>query len=306
MKKLTQLIALTLCLFTLVSCSAGSKSDGYDASAPGESADGSYGSSSNSEKVEISDDTTANLDERKLIRNVDLTVETKAFDALIDDLTARTKSLGGYIGQSKVEGNSYGSEYSARYATLTCRIPSDKLDEFLASIGENCNIVSQGEQVEDVTLSYVDLESRIKALEAERDALMTLLENADTTSDILAIQSQLTDVIYRIESATASLRSLSDQIAYSTVDISVREVQVYSDPEEQSFAEEVSTGFMASLSSLGNILRSLLVAFIVSLPYLAVLAVLGVGIFFLVRLVLKWDAKKRQKAKNSQQEPPAQ
>lgn len=306
MKKLTTLIALALCLCSLVSCSAGgSKYDNsYNSSgesAPEDPGKGSYGSSSD---VEISDDTTATLDDRKLIRNVNLSVETKAFDALINDLNSRTKSLGGYIEQSSVNGNSYDIEYSTRYATITCRIPSDKLDEFLASIGENCNIVSQSEQVQDVTLSYVDLESRIKALEAERDALMSLLENADTTTEILAIQNQLTDVIYRIESATASLRSLSDQVAFSTVYLSINEVKVYSDPEEPTFWEEISEGFMGSLSSLGTLLRGLCVGFIVALPYLALLALIAVGIVLLVRRSMKRKAKKQQELLNNFQNPP--
>lgn len=307
MKKLTALIALALCLSSLVSCSAGnSKYDNSYSNSSGESAPeasekGSYGSASD---LEITDDTTAELDDRKLIRNVELSVETKAFDALINDLNSRTKSLGGYIEQSSVSGNAYEIENSTRYASITCRIPSDKLDEFLASIGENCNIVSQNEQVRDVTLDYVDLDSRIKALEAERDALMSLLENADTTGDILAIQSQLTDVIYRIESATASLRSLSDQVAFSTVSLSVNEVKIYSDPEEPSFLEEISTGFVGSLSSLGRLLRALCVFLIVASPYLAVLAIIVVLLVLLARRSVKRKAKKQQETANNSQNPP--
>lgn len=306
MKKLTHLIALALCLLTFVSCSAGGKtSDSYvDNSAPEYSDKGSYGSAEDTGNIEIGDDTSADLTERKLIRNVDLTVETKAFDALVDDLSARTKALGGYIEQSNIEGRSYNSTDSTRYATITCRIPDDKLDEFLASIGENCNIVSENEQVQDVTLDYVDLESRIKSLEAERDALMTLLENADTTGDILAIQSQLTDVIYRLESATASLRTLDDKVNFSTVYLSVREVKEYTEPVELTFWEEVSSGFMGSLRAVGSILRTLAIAFIVCLPFIALLAVIGLVIFFIVRLILKWDAKKRAKRLAERQNSP--
>lgn len=306
MKKLTHLITLALCLLTLTSCSAGKASnDSYSGESAPQSGDkGAYGSADDAGNVEIGNETTADLSTRKLIRTVDLTVETKAFDALIDDLSARTKALGGFIEQSNIEGRSYDSSDSSRYATITCRIPDEKLDEFLASIGENCNIVNENEQVQDVTLDYVDLESRIKSLEAERDALMTLLENAETTGDILAIQSQLTDVIYRLESATASLRTLDDKVDFSTVCLSVREVEEYTEPVEQTFWEEVSTGFMGSLAAVGSILRTLAIAFIVCLPFIVLFAALALIIFFIVRLILKWDAKKRAKKPAERQDPP--
>lgn len=298
MKKLSALIATVLCLLTLASCSSG-KAVSDNRGDPSASAvdKGAYGneSSAGSDNAALDEDTTANLSERKLIRNVDLSVETKAFDALIDDLPARAKALGGYIEQSSIDGNSYDTQNQSRHASVTCRIPADKLDEFLASIGENCNVVSQSEQVQDVTLSYVDLESRIKALETERDALMALLEDADSTADILAIQTQLTDVIYRLESAVASLRSLSDQVDFSTVVLSVREVKVYTETAELTVWERISTGFMDSLTSVGGGIVDFVVFLIVGLPFIVLFAAIGVGIFFIVRAL-----KKRKRASPKQ------
>ncbi len=305
MKKLPHLIALALCLFTLVSCSASGSDYNSAAALPSdEGVKDIYGSSlGGADSAEITDDTTADLSDRKLIRDVDLSVETKAFDTLIGDLTARTKALGGYIEQSYLSGNSYSAESGNRYATVTCRIPAERLDEFLASMGENCNIISQNETAQDVTLTYVDLESRIKALEAERDALTTMLEKADTTADILTIRSQLTEVIYKLESATASLRSLSERVSYSSVSLSIREVQTYSAPAQVSFWERISTGFLSSLKNVGGIISTLFIWLIVGLPYLLILAVIAVCIILLIRFISKRQLQKQMKASSSAPDP---
>ena len=68
--------------------------------------------------------------DRKLIRNVNLSLQTKEFDTVLDNMSQKIKDLGGYIQDSSVWGSS--SDYSSsRSASYTLRIPSDKLDEFI-------------------------------------------------------------------------------------------------------------------------------------------------------------------------------
>ena len=49
------------------------------------------------------------------------------------------------------------------------------------------------------TLQYTDLDTHIKALREELDALFSMMEQATSMEDILAIQSQITEVRYEIE-----------------------------------------------------------------------------------------------------------
>lgn len=104
---------------------------------------------------------------RKLIRTADISVETLEFDKLLDYVKNRTKELGGYIESMDVwNGSAYDNRVyntsgyrNDRSANLTLRIPSDKMDSFLVSVGDNSNIINQSEQEKDVTLDYVDLDS---------------------------------------------------------------------------------------------------------------------------------------------------
>lgn len=303
MKNGQKFLILGLCLLTLTSCSSSGKA--YDNSYfPGEAApEASYGSAIDKSELELSQDTNVDVSARKLIRDVQLNVETKGFDTLIADLNARVTAMDGYIEASEIFGSAYEAERSERYATLTYRIPAVKLDEFLSHVGENCNIVQRSEQSKDVTLTYVDLESRIKALESERDALLALLEKADSTSSILSIRSQLNDVIYQYESATAQLRALSEQVDYSTVEMRISEVIEYTEPAktEQSMWEEISTGFVRSCKDIGAGIAAIFTFLAVNLPYLLILAVVFIGVPIGVYLFLtrKTRAAKREAKKQN-------
>jgi len=74
-----------------------------------------------------------------------------------------------------------------------------------------------------VTRRVADLEARLKSLNAERDRLRELYEQANTTEDVLAVQRELADVQREIETTEAQLRTLENQVAYSTVTVDFRE-----------------------------------------------------------------------------------
>lgn len=106
--------------------------------------------------------------ERKLIKTVDLYVETESYDTLLFNLEQQIAALGGYVEhQYQYNGSSYSSYQETRNANMTVRIPVERLDEFIVTVGEWTNITNKEERVEDVTLQYVDLESHKKALMTE-------------------------------------------------------------------------------------------------------------------------------------------
>ncbi len=97
---------------------------------------------------------------RKLIRTVNLQVETMDFDALLSYLENRTQELGGYVENLNSNNGSsyYGTSYSGsgyrnnRTASLTLRIPKNNLDSFLVQVAENSNKTSRSEREVDETL----------------------------------------------------------------------------------------------------------------------------------------------------------
>ena len=289
--------------------SSGSSSKNFAAESAAESYDDSAGmaayDSYNEEYVEeegssatadevSEEDASSNKSKRKLITNISMTVETREFDSLVSFLKSRTDALGGYIESESINNNSYGTT-TERYGHLKIRIPENKLESFLTDVSDKSNILNQDRTVTDVTLSYADLESHKKALEAEQDQLLALMERADTIDEILQIQNQLTNVRYQLESMESQLRTYDNQVNYSTVDMSINEVIEYTPDAPPSFGERARDGFLENLDSVATFFTELALAIITHIPVLILLVVLIVIIVVIVRIIDKKSKKKRMK-----------
>ncbi len=229
--------------------------------------------------------------ERKLIKNVDMNVETREYDKLLSTVENKVTELGGYIESlDAYNGSSYYNYRSTRNANMTIRIPKDRLDDFLNTVSDLGNVTSRTENVQDVTLTYVDLESHRDALQTEQERLLQLLEQAESVDDIITIEQRLSDVRYQLESMESQLRSYDNQVDYSTVYLYIDEVEVYTPVEEETTWERISAGFMDSLKSIGEGIKEAAIWFVIHIPYLVIWAV----VILMIILILK-KIKKRTK-----------
>ena len=232
---------------------------------------------------------------RKWIVTVNLTAETDDLDALRSALDEKIAALNGYVeDQSVYNGSIYDSGRRYRSANLTVRIPADSIDAFLQDVGGLANIVRQNKSIEDVTLSYVATESRLKALETEEARLLELLSQAETMTDLLEIEARLSEVRSELENYASQKRLYDNQIDYATVYLSIEEVQEYTPTEEPSLWERIRDGFKDNLEGVGEGLLDVLVWFIVSIPTLVVLAVVVLILVLIVRRI-----RHRRKAKKA-------
>ena len=237
-----------------------------------------------SANTDISD--TANVG-RKLIRTVELNIQTKEFDEVLNEVQSKVKQLGGYIESSSLDSGSQFYSHYNRYGNLTVRIPSDQLDGFIANVKESTNVTYISESTEDITLRYVDVESRKIALETERDRLLELLEKAETVEDIITIEGRLSEVRYQLESYTSQLRTFDNQVDYSTVHISISEVERETKVEPKTFWEEVVEEFGDSLHDMKRSARNFAIWFLGYSPYLILWAVVIGAAVVAIRVFVK-------------------
>lgn len=235
---------------------------------------------------------------QKLIRYLDYTIETKEFDTFVQELGEVVSTAKGYVEQSEVsqdEAQSYAQ--GKRYASYTLRIPADSLETFKQELQEKGTITRQSERVEDVTLNYVDVESHITALKTEQESLLKMLEQAETIETILAIQNQLTQVRYQLESYESQKRTYDNDINYSTVYVYVQEVERESqntDTYGGELLEKMSGNFHGILIGL----RSFSLWFLGAMPYWILLGLL----FLIFWVVYKKATKKKRKAHDKEPE----
>ena len=245
------------------------------------------GMADNGEEAANSADTENGQSSRKLIRTFNLDAETTDFDNLVTQLQQETQNLGGYVESSYVNGNSYYTENS-RYASLTLRIPKEKL-MISSKVEKLANVTSRSENVEDVTLTYTDLKSHVEALQAEQEQLMKLMEQAKTVEDTMSIQSRLTDVRYELESYMSQLKVYDNQVDYDTVNISIQEVRNETPTGELSIGQKMLNGLENSLRAIAESAKNLCIWFVASIPYFVILFAV---IFAVVSIIKKIRKKK--------------
>lgn len=223
---------------------------------------------------------------RKLIRTFNLDVETLEFDDFVAAVKKEVAALGGYIESSGVSGNSYN--YTAnRNADFVCRIPSDKVDSFVNTIGGLGNVTNSYEDAKDITLSYVDTEARIKSLQTEYDQLLELLAEAENIDTIILLQQRLTEVRYQLESYQSQLRTYDNLVDYSTVNLSVYEVKRVTSPEPESVWQRISNDFGDNVYDIWVGAEDFFVWFVANIPYFIIWAIIIAVILVVLNLIFK-------------------
>lgn len=243
--------------------------------------------------------------QRKLIKTVDINTETEQFDILVPALQAQVEQLGGYIEEISIYNNtsySYeGRSEALRGASMTARVPQNSLDSFLAQVGEQSNVISQSERVEDVTLQYVDLDSHKRVLVSEQERLIELLEQAETVEDLITIEGRLAEVRYQIESMESQLRTYDNKIDYSTVYLGISEVKKYTPPQDISVWQEIGNGFINSLENIGKGIRNFCIGFLINTPYLVLWAAIIIAAILIIRQIRHMIRNKRAKSEETGQ-----
>ena len=284
-KRISSLVLVLLMILGLLAgCSKEYRGDD-GAPAVGEKTEGLNGNSS----TDLSGSDV--LTDRKLIRKINLTAETENMDDLLMQINQRVSQMEGYIEARDIYNGSAYSQKIKRSATLTIRIPADRLDQFVERVSEISNIISNKEQSDDVTLQYTATESRLKVLRAEEERLLAFMAEAKSVSEMLEIEKRLTEVQADLESLTSQLKLYDNLVDYGTIHLSVDEVEQYTEvvTEEPTMWEQIATGFTGSVKNVGKILKALLVFAVTAVPYLAPLAVVS-GI---VLLILKLRNRKK-------------
>ncbi len=243
---------------------------------------------------------------RKLIKNVDMTIETVSFDETIAALQAKINSVGGYIeNEYTYNGSIYNNNKQNKYANITVRVPDTSLDSFVNDVSGIGNVTQKTTSTRDVTLSYVDTESKKEMYLAEQERFMALLEKAETIEEITYLTKELTQIRYNIESMESSLRVYDDLVDYATINFNINEVQVLTPAVivEKTPGEELKEGFKTSVSNVLVGTRDFFIRLIINLPYiirtLICMAIPVLIVFVIVKITIASVRKKKKNKENS-------
>ena len=173
----------------------------------------------------------------------------------------------------------------------------------MGAAGGLCNVVSRSTDVSDVTESYTDTEARLNTLRLQEERLLAILSKATELTDVLELESRLSDVRYQIESYEATLRSYDSRVSYSTLHMTLQEVVEYSvvNTPPQTLGQRLSDGFADSMRMVKNSAENVLVWIVTYLPLVLLWAVIiAVAVWLVLRAV------RRRKQSGKRQTPPCE
>ena len=243
----------------------------------------------------------------KIIYTASVSIETTEFDKAVAALESQVQKIGGFVESSNVTGD---TQYNAdgttsivnRWAYYTVRIPCEQFEAFLHETEGFGNVISTSRDAQNVTSAYTDYEARLSSLNTQEERLLDMLAKSEDVETLIALEQRLSDVRYEIESIERSLRNYDMQIRYSTVELDLREVEVYTPtvPVRRTFGQKLSDSLSDGWTGFARGMQNVILGLASALPALVLLAVIVIVVIVLVK-----NARKKRRAKfAAQQEPP--
>jgi len=223
--------------------------------------------------------------EHLIVRNASLSLVVPDTQAALDEINSLVDELEGYIVQSNVYQYQEGLQ-----ASVTFRIPADSLERALTRVRDLATEVrNENVSGEDMTEEYVDLQSRLRHLQATEQRLLEFLEEAEDTEAALAVYDQLRQVQGEMEQVKGRMQYLEQSAAMATVSVEII-------PDE--LAQPIQVGGWHPEGTLRNAIQSLIrvlqflvnaaiVIVILIVPTVALIAAPFVGLFFLIRAIVR-------------------
>jgi hypothetical protein len=227
----------------------------------------------------------APTDVRKVIRTGTIHLLVSSFDDARKNIGAVVAQAGGYVDSTNIARH----QDQISDGTLVVRVPQDKLDDLVSRLRQIGEVLSEQTDSSDITDKYVDISARLAAARMLEKRLLELAsDHSGKIDQVLAVEHELERVRGEIEGYEGHLRQWTDQVALSTLTLSVQtkrpEIVAPSDPAA-TLGEQTSHAFGSSVSALRTFGESLLIALTALVPWLVILvpgALLG------RRLLRRW------------------
>lgn len=155
------------------------------------------------------------ITDRKIIRNGNVTFETRDINATRAAIEKVTKELRGFIARE----NALTFENKIQH-TLELRVPEANFDLLISKVTENAVRVDNKDiGSQDVTEEFIDIEARLKTKKELEGRYLELLKKASKVDEILSIEKEIGALQSDIESIEGRLKYLNDRVSLSELTV---------------------------------------------------------------------------------------
>jgi hypothetical protein len=216
--------------------------------------------------------------ERKIATVSTLDIVAKEVGDATVKITAFIEGVGGYV---SAQQTSLGENPTS---TISAKIPPAQLSGLLNSIGGVGKVTARGQQADDVTAQYVDIEGRIASQRISVDRMRELYAKATTVEELAKAEGELARRETELESLLGQKRVLDSRVDLATLTISIHPEPVKTEIIKTKQAKvKPGDAFGKSMKAMGDFFAALLVIFVVLAPWLLLGAVLLAPVAWLVR-----------------------
>lgn len=241
------------------------------------------------------------LNERKIIRNADLTVEVENFDKAYQKLEFIIAGIG-YVQETKINKEKYyisEKEVFTTKGTIIIRVDADKFGDVLKDVKGLGLLLDENIKSDDVTDQFFDIESRLRLLRYEESRLEEYLKKITDPDTIFKTEARLTEIRHEIESLTGNLNKLSNLVQLSTITINMSEKLPAAGEHAKSYWQKLGSSFTESFKGVIRFCGEFLIVIVGALPVLVLIFIVAVIAFVIYKkLAMKHIRFKTQKDKD--------
>lgn len=209
----------------------------------------------------------------KIIKTANIGIEVKNYKESLGKIKQIVKSNNAYVSNEEERNYSYSISN-----TIVIRVTNKNFDSLIhLLLNEASKIEYKTISAVDVTEEFVDIEARLKTKKDVEKRYTEILKQARTIHEIMEVEEELRVIREEIEAKEGRLKYLSNQVDYSTINLSIN--QKFQTPIYQDgFFSKIANAFSAGWEGIK--------LFIIGIFYLWPLwIILGVGLYILLKFL---------------------
>lgn len=222
---------------------------------------------------------------RQVIYTADLHMQVKDFAGTRNAIDQLITKSGGYLLSSTENASS-----DRLSGSFSIKVPAKGFNTFIDAINKLPDKkLDKSIKGEDVTEEYADLTARLKAKEVAEKRLLSFMENAANSKDLVAFSNELAKVQEEIEQIKGRMRFIDQNVDYSTINIEMYQTLSGQDGSEMDLDEKkglmtkASNALHKSADMIVTLGRALVIIAAFLLPILPIIIIVGLIIFYIKR-----------------------
>ncbi len=155
---------------------------------------------------------------RALIVTADMSLRVPNLQDATSRARRESEAEGGYVGSS----NTSGTRGEDETATMELRVPANRASALRTTLRSMGDVLSESENVEDVTEQRADLGARLHNARTQEARLLEIMQQkTGTIGDVLEAEKELARVRETVERLEAEQRAMDGKVNLATIHVSL-------------------------------------------------------------------------------------